>query len=344
LNNGTIQDIAKKAGVAKSTVSRVLNGGINVSEKTREKVMRIIEETKYQPSELARGLSTKASNVIGVITPDSASYFWGQVLEGISEVVESNNFTAMLCITNNSWSREHLALQKMRGQRVNGLLITPSVEYNTSEHRKEFLQDLESLNCPIVFIDRAVRNSRWDGVYFDNYNGAYLATDALIQKGCHKIGAIIGDIALNLGKERKDGFLQALSDAGLETEEKYIYFNNYKISLMDSYGVTKNWIKKAELPEAVLLSNGMIANGFIKALLEEGLTPGRDVICLGFDYVEALDVLNLDYSYLDRDAVNMGRIAAKMLFEQTNGERREYIIPVTLKLSKNFYNNNGKTL
>ena len=120
MNNGTIQDIAKKAGVAKSTVSRVLNGGINVSEKTREKVMRIIEETKYQPSELARGLSTKASNVIGVITPDSASYFWGQVLEGISEVVESNNFTAMLCITNNSWSREHLAIIPLLNNTASG--------------------------------------------------------------------------------------------------------------------------------------------------------------------------------------------------------------------------------
>lgn len=334
MSNVTINDIAKRAGVAKSTVSRVLNGGVNVSEETRSLIQKTIDEMNYRPSAVARGLSTNASNVIGVIVPDSASLFWGQVLEGISEIAEKNGVTVLFCSSNNSWQRELQALQKMHGQRIEGLLITPSVDYDTPDQRRKFLQSLDELGCPVVFIDRIIKTARWDGVYFDNYNGAYIATEALSQMGCTKIGAIISDIALQLGSQRKDGFLQALQDAELDMQESCTYFSNYKISLQDSYHLAKQWIENKTVPEAIFLSNGMIANGFFKALLEHGLLPGRDIVCMGFDYVEVLDILNLDYSYLDRDAVNMGRIAAKMLFEQSEGGRREHIIPAKLILSE----------
>lgn len=337
MNNVTINDIAKKAGVAKSTVSRVINGGVNVSEETRKLVQQVIDETKYQPSAVARGLSTNESNVIGVIVPDSASLFWGQVLEGISEVAEKNDFTVLFCNMDNNPQRELQALQRMRGQRVGGLLITPSVSYESPKERRTFLQALDALDCPVVFIDRALKNSRWDGVYFDNYNGAYIATEALTQKGCTRIGAIISDNALELGHQRREGFLQALQDAGLMVQEECTYYSDYKISLLDSYHIARQWIKEKTLPQAIFLSNGMIANGFFKAMLEYGLLPGRDIICMGFDYVEVLDILNLDYSYLDRDAANMGRIAAKMLFEQSDSGRREHIIPAKLVLSEQFY-------
>lgn len=96
---------------------------------------------------------------------------------------------------------------------------------------------------------------------------------------------------------------------------------------MDSYRIATDWIKENRLPDAVFLSNGMIANGFLKALIENGLRPGKDIECMGFDFVEVLDILNLRYSYLDRDALNMGRIAAQMLFEPAREGQRIHIIP-----------------
>ena len=323
----TINDIAKKAGVAKSTVSRVLNGTNNVKPETRETIQAIIEETGYQPSEVARGLSTSKSNVIGVIIPNAASNFFGRILEGISEVAEKRGYTVLFCNTNNDWNRERLALQRMRGQCIRGLLGTSSASYESEPTRKEFLREVQKLGCPVVLVDRDIKHSGYDGVYFDNFNGAYIATEALLEKRHGRIGAIISDIALDLGQQRKDGFLQAFQNKQRVPDSTCTVFANQQISLMDSYRIATDWIKENRLPDAVFLSNGMIANGFLKALIENGLRPGKDIECMGFDFVEVLDILNLRYSYLDRDALNMGRIAAQMLFEPAREGQRIHIIP-----------------
>ena len=154
----TINDIAKKAGVAKSTVSRVLNGTNNVKPETRETIQAIIEETGYQPSEVARGLSTSKSNVIGVIIPNAASNFFGRILEGISEVAEKRGYTVLFCNTNNDWNRERLALQRMRGQCIRGLLVTSSASYESEPTRKEFLREVQILGCPVVLVDREIKH------------------------------------------------------------------------------------------------------------------------------------------------------------------------------------------
>ena len=336
MGNITINDIAKISGVAKSTVSRVLNGATNVSDETREKVLKVIEENKYQPSAVARGLSTNETNVIGVIVPNSSSVFWGQVLEGVSEIAARHNCTVLFCVTNNNWKCEQAAIKRMRGERVKGLLITPSIGYTVGQrgNKKNFFQDLEDLRCPVVFIDRSIRNSKWSGVYFDNYNGAYMATDKLIQKGFKNIGALISDQNLQIGQDRKEGFLTALEDAGITPNSEVIYYGDTQISLRDAYELTEDWIQTKKLPEAVFLSGAMIANGFFKALIRHGLVPGKDVVCVGFDYVEVLDILNLDYSYIERDAADMGRIAARMLFEDNDGDKRDHIIRADLILGK----------
>ena len=326
----TIKTIAEKCGVAKSTVSRVLNNSGYVGKETREKIENIMREYNYSPSAMARNLSKQESNAVGVVIPEADNAFFGEVLRGISDVVDENDLTLLFCNTCNDLNKELSALKMLRNQRVRGLILTPAAEYDTKERIKNLRQALKAINVPIIILDRTIENSEWDSVSFDNYHGAYLATQTLINAGHKKIGVITGDQGL-----------QAMSDHNIEHNSDYIYKGDFTSST--AYEITKKMLANGDYPDAIFLSNNLTAIGFFKAFFEAGLEFGKDICCIGFDRVEALDLFNLNYSYVERDAVNMGRIAMNMLLDRIKNPkgsmltRREYIIPANLVLKGSEY-------
>ncbi len=333
MDNITIKMIADRAGVAKSTVSRVLNNNGYVSGETRKRVEAVIRELKYSPSAVARNLSRKETTAIGVIIPEADNSFFSGVLRGISQVADERGFSLIYCDTCNDPVRELRALDMLRGQRVVGLIMTPASEYSSQESAARLRRALKGMGAPAVLLDRTVENSQWDGVYFDNYNGAYLATQALIDAGHKKIGTIIGKQDLLLGRERLRGFREAMADNGLTPDAKYIYEGDFTSG--KAYHITRQFIEAGDWPEAIFLSNNLTAIGFFKAIFEAGLTICRDICCIGFDYVEMLDYL-IGYSYVERDTENMGRTAAEILIERINRNiipRREFVIPARLVLN-----------
>ena len=326
----TISDIAEKAGVAKSTVSRVINGSCNVKETTRQAVLQIIKETGYEPSEVARGLSNNASNTIGVIIPSSAGSFFGQILDGISDEAEKNGCTVLYSNTNNDWNRERQAIQKMRSQQTRGLIITSSVGYSAPSAKKEFLQEIRKLDCSTVLLDRKIEHSCCNGVFFDNYNGAYISVEAMIRNHHKKIGGIISDLQLDIGQQRLIGFQQALEDNDTKVYADCTFCSDVPITMEQAYKISSTWLKKGNLPDAVFLSNSMIAKGFLKMMFENNLVPGKDIECFGFDAIDILDILKINYNYINRDAFNMGKLATQMLFDQERKGTIEHVIPANL--------------
>ncbi len=160
----TINDIAKEAKVSKSTVSRVINNSGYVDQHTREKVEKIIEMHTYYPSAAARRLSKRESNTIGVIIPEADNTFFGDVLKGISEVVDEMNMTLIFSDTSNDSEKEERALNMINMQEVKGLILTPVNDRDDSEAERKLKQKLRDLGIPVVLLDRGVSNSQWDGV------------------------------------------------------------------------------------------------------------------------------------------------------------------------------------
>ncbi|MCC8027507.1 MAG: LacI family transcriptional regulator [Clostridium sp.] len=330
-----IKDIAVLAGVSKSTVSRVINHADNVDEKTRQQVLKVVEEYDFLPSAMARGLSSKGNNVIGLILPDVDNAFFGQVTQGINEVLLDSQYTMILCCTGNNPDYELRALQTLRQQRVKGILATTSAGFCNVKEAAKIKQAIENISVPVVLIDRAVKGTTWNGVYSDNTNGAYAATSALIEAGFREIGAFISDMPLSLGQERYSGFLQAIKDYRLEPKPELIHLYDSPASSQVIYKETCRLIEANSLPEAVFLGNNIITNGFYKAILEKGIAPGKDIHCIGFDYSEILDIIHIPFSYLERNCKLMGQTAMKLLlksFEEPSAVREECIIPAALRL------------
>ncbi len=329
----TINDIAEICQVSKSTVSRVLNNSGYVNEKTREKIEKVIKENIYYPSATARSLSKKESNTIGVIIPEADNAFFGEILKGISEVVDEKNLTLIFCDTNNNSSKEERALNMINMQGVKGLILTPVNDHDDGEAEKKLKGKLRDLKIPTVLLDRGVKNSQWDGVFFENYQSSYRATEILIKEGHKKIGIITGDLKLKIGKDRYKGYLNALEDYKIMMDHKYIYEGNFSVE--KAYQLSKKFMSSDDLPDAVLTCNNLTTLGFIKALKECNLVLGKDISAIGIDNNEVLDILGYDFSNVARDAVDMGRVAMRMLlerFENPGRQRVEYIMPFKVSL------------
>lgn len=330
MGNITINDIAKQAGVSKSTVSRVINNVGNVREDLRKKVLEVIENVEYQPSAIAQGLSHQNSMVIGVLIPTVSDSFFGQILQGIISTTLEKGYTILLCTHDNDPEKERAALRALHSQRIRGLLITPCAGYIKNDDQNYLNAELKKLDVPTVFIDRSVKMSPWDGVYYDNYNGAYQAIEALKRRNFNKIGYMVSDLALQIGQERLRGMQQAIQDFGIETDARFCFEDDGAAYVDKSYQQAKEWLRGSDRPDAMFFSNSSLSKGFIKAMFEENLIVGEDIFLIGFDYVDILEMMNLKYVYLERDAVNMGKVATHMLMDHFQNEisaRREFVIP-----------------
>ena len=304
-----------------------------VNAETRKKILAIIHEYNYEPLAAARSLSLQESEAIGVIIPSIGGSFFIDALQGISEVADANNLTTILCHTEENEEKELKSLKMLTKQRVKGIIITPAEDYSTAKSNFQLRQHLTSLGVPVVFMHRTVENLLADGVFFDNYNGTYMATETLINAGHKKIGVITATQSLLIGRERLAGFKGAMNDYNIDINPNYIYEGDS--TAQTAYELTKAFIASDNVPDAVLLSNAPTGFGFCKAVFECGLVLGKDICCIGFDYDTALDLLPNNYSYLQINTMNMGTLAMNLLIERVNQPHlplRQCIIPSKLIL------------
>lgn len=329
----TISEVAKLANVSKSTVSRVINKTGYVNEETRKRVEQVIRETNYSPSSLARGLSKNETNYIGVVIPEIDNEFFSEILSGINEGLDENDLTMICCDTNNNGKREQKALQMLAQQRVKGVIITPAEEYQDHEANSSLRAKLKKVNAPIVILDRHFSNTQWDGVFYDNFNSAYAAAEALINAGHQKIGIITGDLTLQIARERFDGFRQALNDYDIPLIEKYIYKGNFGIQR--AYELSKKMFESGDMPDGILTSNNRTSIGFVKAAKDCGIKIGVDIGVVGIDHVEMLDLLGYELSCATRNTKKMGKTALDILLERIANPdmgRKIIIVPYELNL------------
>lgn len=316
----TISEVARLAKVSKATVSRVLNKNGYVGEDTRKRVEEVIKKFHYTPSASAVNLSKQESNTIGVVVPEIANPFFGQVLHGISEAINPTDFTLLYFNTDNDSLKEERALQTLGKQRICGLLITPARDFDTKSIFR-LCEKLDWLNVPTVIMDRDFLHSKWDGVFFENYQSGYCAGKELILAGNKSLGIITGDLNLKIARERYEGFIQASKDYGCPIEDRFIFSSDFTIE--GGYWATKQLLAAQDRPQAVLTCNNLLTLGFLKGITEQGLHLGQDIALIGIDQIPELDFINFNLSYIQRDAEEMGRQAVRVLLERINNPSLE---------------------
>jgi len=212
----TINDVAKKACVSKSTVSHVLNSTRFVEDKTRERVLQAIADLDYHPSLAARSLTTNRTGIIGVIVSDATNIFFGDLLRGVEDVLQPKNYSILVCNTDEILERENQYIDLLLRQRVEGIIAA------ATSQKWSALNKADAQHTPVLFLDRAFEGLAGPYVGVNNRGGAILGAAHLIECGYKKIGILAGFQRLSTMRERLAGFREALADHGLALPEEWV--------------------------------------------------------------------------------------------------------------------------
>jgi LacI family transcriptional regulator len=310
----TIKDIARYLNISPSTVSRALKDNPEISQETRQQVVDLAAQLEYRPNIVARGLKKRQSATIGVIIPEIVHYFFSQVISGIEEVAYNEGYTVMICQSNEKSDREANNVHTLLAHQVAGILVSVSKETAGYNH----LEEVKKNGVPLVFFDRSVPGMMMDQVINDNRESAYRVTQHLIQEGCTRIVHFAGPQNLSIGRERKEGYLQALSDAGIAFREEWC-------TAVDSFDKAYREVMRlhhaGRLPDALFCNNDLTALGAMKALRELNVAiPGR-VAVAGFSNGIFSEISDPSLTTVDQHGYEMGAEATRLLLKRINSQK-----------------------
>jgi LacI family transcriptional regulator len=308
----TLSQVAKKAGVGTTTVSRVINGGERVSPKTLEHVRRIIESLGYVPNEAARTLKGHRTKTIGLVVPSIADPFFSTCAEAAQAIARANDSLLIVTVTGNDPRTEIDSLNTLIRHRVDGLIIVPANSQSTA------LRDLlERVAMPVVTIDRPVAHSTIASVVTDNQNGAITATKHLIEHGYKRIVCLTGESTLYTIRERMSGYRKAMEAAHLSP----IFDATVKDYKSTEYAI-KSMLGGPNPPDAIFSTKNSTTIFAIEVLQRLNVAVPQSVALLGFDDFDLASMVRPSISVIQQPMEEMGRRAAEILFEQLSDEWR----------------------
>ncbi|MCG8500844.1 MAG: LacI family transcriptional regulator [Firmicutes bacterium] len=315
----TISDIAREAGVSTATVSRMMNQSGYVSDKAREKIETAIKKLNYMPNAAAISLSKRVSKVIGVMVPEISNPFFGEVIEGISQIADSKGYAVMLFDTAEAQDREIKALTTLKQQNLCGLILTPV--FDDMNHNPDFYGALIQLKIPVVLVDREVEGLDVSGVFCDNVEGAFDLTASLISEGHTRIAVMAGDQNLRLGRDRLEGYMKAMRYFNQPLDPLLIYYGDFNRT--NAREKTIEMVKGDRLPTAILSCNNIMTEGIIHALSERGML--EQVTIASYDKLPWTNYIGLRVKHLERSALDMGIKATQLILSQCSDSDRQCI-------------------
>ena len=275
----TIDLVAKAAGVSRATVSRVMNGTAKVSPEREKAVKKAIAKYNFTPNATARRLAGGRSGLIALLMEESSEEFflnpfWGQVVQGFSSAIADAGLHPLLLIRPKSGTEDSLFATLQAGQ-MDGLAIF-------SWHRpvKSFEKMLDP-KLAVVFGGDLGGSKKYPFVDVDNVKGGVIATKHLIESGCKNIVTITGDLKLQSGRDRLDGYEKAITAAGLKVQDQFVIHGDYTQSKAEE--LTRRLLKSKVKFDGVFAANDLSAVGVVNVLLQNGISVPGKVKVVGFD-------------------------------------------------------------
>jgi DNA-binding LacI/PurR family transcriptional regulator len=304
----TIKDIAKRAGVAPSVVSRALNHKYGVKETTRKLIFRIAEEIDYYPNAAARSLVTRKRETIGIFMADISQPYYSQIIKGMEYAASQTGYT--LLFSNSFESLEHgkVFSKMVESGRVDGLIIVGS-----NNKDKNFIPFLIEREVPFVLVERNFSDPRVHCIWVDNIEGSYLATKYLIEKGHRRIAHISGNLDFQVALDRLEGYKKALAEYEIPFAEELIATG--KFFCHDGYTAMKELLSYEPRCTAVFVSNDSMAYGALQALHEAGIKVPDNMAVIGYDDLEFSTLTNPPLTTIRQPRYEMGSKALETLIK-----------------------------
>lgn len=325
-----IYEIAKLSGVAPSTVSKVINNYSGVSEKTRKKVMKTIDENSFVSNMNARQLSMKKSNLVGILLPsddriDMDSAFHVKIINGFRRAISKKGYDVVF-VSKNIHNKKVSYLEHCKYMNIAGVLV---ISYDGND--QNVLDVIES-DLPVVST-HYLGNSSVCEIYSDDYNGTKMAIEHLIELGHRKIGYICGPNNNTCSAyDRLEGYKDTLKANGLEINNEWIKYSDY-YKYEEGVRIMKQWLEEeVKMPTAIAVASDVLAFGAIKELKRKGYKVPEDISVIGFDDYEASRFLDPELTTIRQDITLIGTIAGDELIKNIDNmsSKEKIIVPVSL--------------
>ena len=320
----TIQDVAALARVSATTVSRYLNNRLELPEETAGRINAAIKQLDYRPNVLAKRLSLGRSEAIGVLTPDIGNPFFAELAAAIEDEAERHGYTVFMNSTGGNPAREAALLKRLQDQYVDGLIFMTNApdDGRLAEHLNQ--------HEAIVLIDEDVPGVAVPKVFVENRNGGYLATKCLLEAGHRRIAHIGGPEALFSAVERREGYVDAMREAGLEPTPDLVMQGSYSREF--GKAAMSRLLAGPVRPTAVFAGSDFIAVGVLQAAREAGLNVPTDVSLVGFDDMVFADLLAPALTTVRQPTADLGRTGLSTLLAIINKGSPAAVtrLPVTL--------------
>ncbi|MFH0736454.1 MAG: LacI family DNA-binding transcriptional regulator [bacterium] len=307
-----LEDLAKILGVSKVTISKALRDHSDISDEMKIKVKKLAENMGYRPNMMARNLSSRRSNILGLVVPKIAHFFFSSIIEAIYDTAIEKNYESVIMVSQESAEREKQHIESLISMRVDGLII--SITEKTQDI--SVFERVIKMNIPIVFIDRIPNIPNVPSVTVDDKGGAFAAVEHFIQKGYRKIGLMGGYDYINIGRARTEGFYEAMNKYNVPVNEKWIIKGGFGET--DGYKGFKKMIESGEMPEAILAATYPVALGLYEAASEIGIKIPADVnvMCFGNNIYKYMAPSVFDF--VSQPSEELGRQAVNLLFKLMN--------------------------
>jgi LacI family transcriptional regulator len=298
-----LSDVARLAGVGNATVSRVLNGRMNVSQEKILRVTQAISTLSYSPNRIARSLKGAASGMIGMIVPSISDLFFSRCAEAVETVARGKGSLLIVMASHDDPLIEFENLQQLLLHRIDGLILSSALMRNVKLHK-----ELRELRVPVVGLDRPLQKANIPSVMSENLEGARAATEHLLSHGYRKVLCMHVKPELYTIRERLRGYTQAMKKVGLEPLLEIVQNSE------DAEACLAKHIGSAKSTIAVFAANNLAARYCLEALRTLHLKIPSQVAVLCFDDFDLADTLSPPMSVVQQPVDDLGRNAAELLF------------------------------
>lgn len=306
-----LEDIAKKAGVSRSTVSRVVNNQLNVSDKVRQRVLKVIQETGFSPNAAARTLVSQRSNTIGLVLPHSVSTFftdpyYPHLIKGISLACNHYDFTLALFVAGSREYQEKILPRLSSPGFLDGIIVQSGHQADQS-----IIMELVKTNIPVLVAGRPLYEDQICFIEIDNVAASEKAVHHLIQTGYKYIATITGPLSSTVGNDRLAGYKKALESSSLRSNPALIMESDFT----EAGGYTAMQKLLPLKPDAIFAASDMMAIGAIRAIRDAGLKVPDNIAIVGFDDLPIPAVSEYQLTTIHQPVVQFGYKAVETLME-----------------------------
>jgi LacI family transcriptional regulator len=317
-----MKDVAKKAGVAPITVSRVINQPDTVSSTTRKKVMKAIEELNFKPNQIARSMITRRTNTIGVLLSNITNPYFPEVLLGLEVTAQSLGNNLIICNAID-YDKTLKNLDLLLEKRVDGIVVAP-IEFPSLESQKRFYSYLEDLSnklsdqkIPVVFINNDLQETSLSCVSIDNYLCATAAMDHLLGLGHRRIAHLTVERDAKVWIERMRGYRNMLEMRHIAIESSLIGIGKEEVESAERVAI--GLLQQTNRPTAIFAANDTLAVGAIHAAYKLGLNVPGDLSVIGIDGIALGRYIYPKLTTVSHPRFKIGEMSVKLIMEKING-------------------------